>query len=139
MREEVTVNGWTPRGYRDDWPARHRNCRDSGELHAQFTVLEATTGREVVTVRAYWPGVVVYAIAWLHGSAYDDQSVGFGSAGGYGYHMLSAAIEDALRDAGVEFSAHWGGAGDYVMREAIEATARKISTKRRFYIVEAHA
>lgn len=49
---------------------------------------------------------------------------GRGSAGGYGYHKESAAIEDAFTSAGFSFEGHFGGCGDGPAEHAVEAVAR---------------
>jgi hypothetical protein len=54
---------------------------------------------------------------------------GRGSAGGYGYHKESAAIEDALTDAGFSMEGHFGGCGDTSAELAIEAVARYLGWK----------
>lgn len=41
----------------------------------------------------------LYCSVWIRGK--DFQTAGHGSAGGYGYHKMSAALAYALRDAGV--------------------------------------
>lgn len=48
---------------------------------------------------------------------------GRGSAGGYGYHKESAAIEDAFGSAGFSFEGHFGGCGDGPAEHAVAAAA----------------
>jgi len=65
---------------------------------------------------------VVYCSVWI--TKRDGQSLsGRGSAGGGGYHKESAALEDAILSAGVRLDRSISGAGDYSMREAMEAIA----------------
>ncbi|MFX5068880.1 hypothetical protein ABTC68_19770, partial [Acinetobacter baumannii] len=64
---------------------------------------------------------------------------GQGKAGGYGYHKPSAALADAISDAGIRLSRSISGCGDDVMRDACEAIARALTGKRRFIVHVAHA
>ena len=67
----------------------------------------------------------VYASVWLRNRK-GEFSSGRGSASGGGYHKVSAAIEEAFCDAGVEFSKHWGGSGNSPIQEAIMLTGHKL-------------
>lgn len=59
--------------------------------------------RTVLTCRAYMgrsrTASTVYASLWVHG---PKHTAGHGSAGGYGYHKESAAIQEAITRAGIE-------------------------------------
>lgn len=76
------------------------------EQTGQYTVV-AASGKELhepVTVRC-WMGrsnqaSVVYACIWIRTKDGRHFS-GRGTAGGYGYHKASAAIDEAIRSAGV--------------------------------------
>lgn len=62
---------------------------------------------EVVTVRTYYndkgSGMQpVRACVWVHLAGGGDWRTGRGSAGGCGYHKESAAIAEAVRNAGIE-------------------------------------
>jgi hypothetical protein len=65
---------------------------------------------------------VVYCSVWIQGRA-DFYVSGYGTAGGYGYHRASAALEAALNSAGIRLSEGIHGAGDSAMREALDAVA----------------
>jgi hypothetical protein len=75
------------------------------------------TIREVVTVRTYMSASrnasVVKACVWIRPSdRASDWHTGRGDAGGYGYHKESAAIAEAVRNAGVTLYGtpyHYGG------------------------------
>jgi hypothetical protein len=88
---------------------------------------------------------IVYASIWVKGEptvregAHPFRSVytacalhvsGRGQAGGYGYHKPSAAIDAAIRSAGITLTREDGkradisGVGDEAIREALEAIAR---------------
>lgn len=118
---------------RDKFNANYR--KDS--LHRGFKVIEAVTGKTVVDARLYYPGSVAYAAVWINSETLHAS--GTGKAGGYGYHKESAALGDALENAGVTLSEHIGGRGHAVMGEALVAVARAASSRRNFYLVESHA
>jgi len=69
----------------------------------------------------------VYCSVWIYqqttGGGFDYHG-GTGSAGGFGYHKESAALDEALRSAGVTLSTPIHGAGDHAMEAALRAVAR---------------
>lgn len=84
----------------------------------------------VITVRFYMGrsrnASTVYASIWAQSRDGKTHLAGHGSAGGYGYHKESAALEEAMHSAGVTLDAHFGGCGDRAAQCAIEALARKL-------------
>lgn len=60
---------------------------------------------------------------------------GHGRAGGYGYCKKSAALADAIRNAGIELSQSISGVGESAMRRAIEAIARALGF-RKFIVLD---
>lgn len=78
----------------------------------------------------------VYASIWVHSSGVWPS--GHGNAGGYGYHKESAAIDEAIRSAGITLygdvygreetqkKAYINGVGDSAVREALLAIGRDI-------------
>lgn len=76
------------------------------ELTAAYSIIGKVNGelREVVVARCYMgrssSASVVYCSLWVH--AGELHCSGKGSAGGYGYHKPSAALQDAISSAGVE-------------------------------------
>lgn len=91
---------------------------------------------------------VVYASIWVQTSK-GAWCAGHGSAGGYGYHKESAAIQDAIDSAGIELfgdvyggdnkerakkQAYIGGVGDTAIKYALEAIARAAGY-RKFTVV----
>lgn len=79
----------------------------------------------------------VYCSLWVHGKGVH--TAGHGSAGGWGYHKASAALQEAMCSAGIELtgspydSEHEdtkqepcsiSGCGDSAMRSALVAIAR---------------
>ncbi len=75
-----------------------------------------------VEARIYWTDSRCYCCIWIqHPQAWVSSS---GYAGGWGYHKESAALADALRNAGIELSEDISGRGEYAMDEAILALGR---------------
>lgn len=68
---------------------------------------------------------VVYAAVWVFGRALGDYKSwsGSGKAGGYGYDKVSAAIDSAIRNAGIILPYHFGGAGEGKIKNALEDIA----------------
>ena len=83
-----------------------RNYGGEKELVSAYSIIGTIKGelREVVTVRAYMSrsrsASSVYASIWIHANGYH--LAGHGSAGGYGYHKKSAALQSAINSAGIE-------------------------------------
>lgn len=115
-----------------------KNGRRENGFYREIAVLDPATGRAPVVARIYWPGqTTVYCALWI--GAGDKWGRGAGTAGGGGYHKPSAALADAIRDAGIKLSAPISGVGDAAMEEACEAIARAVTGKRRFIVHTAHA
>lgn len=112
--------------------------RDTGFLR-EIAVLDPATGAAILTARFYYPGTVMRCSVWIHSRGNGTYGRGQGEAGGGGYHKASAALANALDDAGVLLSQRIYGVGDQAMRDACEATARAVTGKRRFIVHEAHA
>jgi len=123
------------------------SCRkEKHGLHKQFQVIDLDTiehspegiprASAIVTVRVYWPAQTAFACVWL--STADAYAVGKGKAGGYGYCKLSGAVDNALRDAGVELETSIHGVGESAVWGALEAFARFAGLKN-WIITTAHA
>lgn len=105
-----------------------RNARqpDNKELVAAYSLIAKTeTGNllEVVTAR-FWMGrsrsaMEVKCCVWVHSP--DHYYSGKGSAGGGGYCKKSAALDSAIRDAGIQLSRSIHGTGE--IREGMRAIA----------------
>ena len=65
---------------------------------------------------------VVYCSVWIR-PADDHWRTGYGTAGGYGYHKESAALDEALNKAGVRLGYRIHGAGHTESRLALDLTA----------------
>lgn len=119
-----------------------RNYANEKETVGKYIVLDKT-GKEFVDCRVYMgrsrQASTVYASIWVRGAGVCTS--GRGSAGGYGYHKESAAIQDAIGSAGIELYGDVYGADhrwNYDQkRENTPAEIAKIKrrmNKRRAYI-----
>lgn len=128
----------------------NRDAKRLDSLWREIAAIDPATGAAIVTARIYFPGSVAYCSLWISGRANGTYGRGQGKAGGYGYHKASAALADAIRDAGIRLTgdvygrepsntpAHIGGVGDSAMLEAVEAIARAATGKRKFIVHVAH-
>ena len=112
--------------------------RDTGFVR-EIAILNPATGSPIVTARIYQPGTVARCSVWISSRGNGTYGRGQGEAGGGGYHKASAALEAALRDAGVQISRAISGVGDQAMRDALEAVAHAVAGRGRVIIHEAHA
>jgi hypothetical protein len=101
-----------------------------------------TTAHAVIEARLYGTGSKNYAALWVHlpqSKKYPDglHTSGTGSAGGYGYHRPSAALAEAIRNAGFTLDQDIGGRGESLMRESLLAIAAALGIKRPA-LLEAH-
>ena len=80
-----------------------------------------------IEARLYGTGSKNYACLYVNVPAFDTRpetyTQGSGSAGGYGYHRPSAALGEAITNAGFTLSRCISGAGESAMREAMLAVA----------------
>lgn len=67
---------------------------------------------------------VVYCVLWVNTK--DKIVIGHGQAGGGGYHKQSAALEDAIYNAGIDLDEHIGGLGNRAIEDALIAIAKDI-------------
>lgn len=83
-----------------------RNMAQEKETVSQFLVIDKKTERAVVTARCYMArgssAMTVYASLWVSNTSAGFYTSGRGSAGGSGYDKQSAAIDDAIKSAGIE-------------------------------------
>lgn len=124
-----TVLAYTPRPH-----TRLGSYRKEGYgLHKQYTLIDLNPERRHITpngvpqypsvgiVRVYWPAQTAYACVWL--SFADSYTIGKGKAGGCGYCKESAAIDEALRSAGVQLEHSIHGVGESAIWGALVAIA----------------
>jgi len=96
---------------------------------------------------------VVYCNVWVHGKVKDQyiSLSGSGSAGGCGYHKTSAAVDEALRSAGVQLygspysnpgekpnmkeTASISGVGDSAIEAALVAICRALGYRGKVRVV----
>lgn len=105
-------------------------------FYREIAVIDPKSGAAPVVARIYWPGETAYCAIWI--GAGDKWGRGQGKAGGYGYHKASAALAEAIDDAGIKLSRSISGVGDSAMEEACAAIARAVTGKRRFIVHVAH-
>jgi len=86
--------------------------------------------------RFYGNNSRIHCIAWISGN--EVYGSGYGYADGYGYCKESAAMEAAIKSAGIDMGEHWGGVGETKMREAALSIAQKVTGKRSFILHTAH-
>lgn len=102
-------------------------ARDNQALLRQYAVLGETEYgiRELVIARLYASlrrdANRVTCILWTNGGHNANAS---GTASGYGYHKGSAALADAISNAGIKLSENIAGRGNTAMHEALLAIAR---------------
>ena len=125
------------------------------EMTARYLVIDKESERHIVDCRVYMGrssiASVVYAAIWISFDVKQCQdenakawehgyTTGKGQAGGYGYHKASAAIDEAIRSAGIRLegspyiiykseqadifkSASISGVGDSAIQSALLAIA----------------
>lgn len=93
--------------------------------------------KELTTVRWYMSRAssasTVYCCIWVHGKTFWMS--GKGSAGGYGYHKPSAALQDAITSAGIQLvgSPYQGTKATYEQTERQEdGTYKRVTYKQDF-------
>lgn len=119
--------------------------RRENSFNLQWSLIDLDMGKEVASVRFYGAGNTVYCVAWFslwrHGfpkAGETGSCLGCGKAGGYGYHRVSAAMDEALEDAGFVLSESISGVGESAMKKALEAIALHVGIARPM-IHQAHA
>ena len=89
---------------------------------------------ELVTLRTYMgksnQATKVYATIWVHGTFRSIELSGSGSAGGCGYHKPSAAVADAIHNAGITLEKQIDGVGDTAIHGALEAIAARLGYRK---------
>lgn len=64
------------------------------------------------------------AVLWVNSK--NLTTSGTGKANGYGYHKPSAAVAEAIKNAGIELSFNISGVGNSAIKEAMIAIAELI-------------
>lgn len=116
-----------------------KNFSKDKETHAIMHVIALTKKGPVqcITTRFYSGrsrnASVHYCSIWYYGN--KQWGAGHGQAGGWGYHKDSAALDSAIRSAGIKLDKDISGVGNSAMREALTAIANKLGY-RKIFIVE---
>ena len=127
-------------GYHND--GKIAQNRKENHFAKEVAILDKKTGRAIVTARIYHTNAMAYACLWTHSEPKNKLATycnGGGKAAGYGYHKASAALGDAINNAGFKLSERIDGCGDAAMESALVAIAKLISGKRSFFIHQANA
>lgn len=103
---------------------RAKNFNRDKMLITAIVVTDKVTAREIVDCRVYIgkssAASTVYCSIWVYG---EQVYTGLGKAGGGGYHKASAAMYEALHNAGWSVSEPISGVGDGAMRDAAMVVA----------------
>lgn len=91
--------------------------------------------KELIDARIYQTNSRSYACIWVH--SHPVHLCGGGYAGGYGYHKPSAALQEAMHDAGLTLDTSISGVGDGAMKEALLAVAAALGFKKA-HVVYSH-
>lgn len=83
--------------------------------------------RDAITVRIHGTSAMNRVSVWVHG---DGGCAGHGTAGGYGYHRVSAAMQEALTSAGIKLAVPIDSVGDQAMEDALLAIAAHLGYPR---------
>ena len=128
-----------PRAYRD---------REEKHFYTGYKVVFISEGEmvELVDARLGATDSCHYASVWLD-CFYSNESFacengrayGAGKAGGYGYHRASAALESALRRAGMRFSVGCSCMGESAMRDCLMCAGEYLKPEgAKIYLVECY-
>ena len=109
--------------------------RVSNHFYKELSVLHPTT-HTPCRFRFYSSGSVIHCIAWISGR--EVYGSGYGKAGGYGYCKESAAMQNAINNAGITMSEPIDGRGDSLMRSAALGIAKAVTGKLKFQLHVAH-
>lgn len=116
-----------------------RNYDGEKETHNVMHVIAATRDgmRQIITCRFYSArsrgSSVHYCSVWFTGKA-SRYGSGTGKAGGWGYHKDSAALDAALRAAGVTLGHPIAGVGPSAMRGTLRALAAALGYRKTFIV-----
>lgn len=122
-----------------------RAYRRESSFYKELSLIDLDKGRSVLEARFYGAGATCYCVVWIHAWEHGFPEAGAtascrgcGKAGGGGYHKPSAAMGEALADAGFTLSEPIDGRGDSAMDSALRDIAALFGIARP-YIHRAHA
>lgn len=130
-----------------DMPASYRE-RQEKHFYMGYKVVCIVNDEmiELVDVRLGATDNCHYASVWLNVRYYDNDyyntcgsARGAGKAGGYGYHRASAALDSALRRAGMHFSVGCSCMGESAMRDCLLAAGEYLKpANAKVYLIECY-
>lgn len=85
-------------------------------------IVNGRTPEPVATIRVWGTDARSRASVWI--KTKEDMSSGHGTAGGYGYHRGSAAVQQAIASAGYSLDFDISGSGTSYYPDAIAACLR---------------
>lgn len=116
-------------------PTYNGQWKDGKEQVAAMAVIAIHKGEfsQPITAR-FWMSrrgdgaSAVYCSVWTSNRTLS--AAGHGTATGYGYHKMSAALQSAMRSAGITLSEPIDGRGEAAMRNALTAVARALGYRK---------
>ena len=128
----------------------HREREEKNGLSCGYKAVYMDGGKlvDLVDLRiAFTNSGTPYACVWLYQPAEFARNEmggcwnsGSGTAGGYGYHKGSAAVESAFHAAGIRFDQDIGGCGWERVKEAVYAAGEMlVENSAPVYVVEMYA
>lgn len=128
----------------------HREREEKNGLARGYKAVYMDAGKlvDLVDLRiAFTSSGTPYACVWCYQPgefAKNDMggcwNSGSGTAGGYGYHKGSAAVESAFRAAGIKFNSEVSGCGWERVKDAVQAAGEMlIDNSAPVYVVEMYA
>jgi hypothetical protein len=105
-------------------------------FYKELVVMDPKTYQSVAIFRTYITGSAFHCCAWFHSA--DSYGTGYGKATGSGYCKESAAIDEAIANAGIALEKRFGGRGESAIRDAALAIGRKLTGKRNLILHKAH-
>ena len=107
---------------------RAKNFNRDKMLITAIIATDKITAQKIVDCRVYIgkssSSVTMYCYVWVYG---EKLYTGLGKAGGGGYHKASAAMYEALHNAGWAVSELISGSGDGAMCKAAVAVAQAVA------------
>jgi len=120
-------------------PAKGGKMLDEKKLSRSFSFLAITpegAPEEVARILVWGTAARSYASVWL--KVPGDWRGGHAHAGGYGYHRGSAAVNRALKSAGVLLDYDIEGRGETAYPGAIAAALLALDEYRPVYMLQAY-
>jgi len=117
----------------------NRNHRKENNFNGEYQVMalnEDGTICRKISCRLYSTKAMNYCCVWI--SCNGDIVSGSGSAGGYGYNRMSAAVSDALKACGFKFDKEIAGVGESAVNEALIAIATDLQYVNPI-VIQSHA